>query len=105
MSTDTFNFTRKHFYAAKQRLSPSALGVWCYLADGYIYDKKQIAVLNGIDERSVRRGKEELERKGYFIDGVFYPTAQKIEKKIVEKPAEVIVIHDEAIPYKYVGQF
>ena len=103
--TDTFNFTREHFYAAKQRLSPSALGVWCYLADGYVYDKQKIAVLNGIDERSVRRGKEELERKGYFIDGTFYPAPQKVDKAIVKKQETVVVIPEQAASYKYIGQF
>lgn len=99
---DQFNFTREAFYAAKKALSPSGLGVWCYLADGYTYNKTAIAQLNGIDERSVRRGREELERKGYLINDIFYTRPQPRAEVIKHAPVMIIA---QPAQYKYAGQF
>ena len=70
-----FKFTKEEFYAAKRVLhGGSDLGVWCYLADGNAYDKKAIADLNGVTERSVARSLIKLKELGYYVNDIFYAT-------------------------------
>lgn len=109
-AADQFNFTREAFYAAKKALSPSGLGVWCYLADGYEYNKKAIAKLNNITERSVERGFVELQNKHYYINGVFFAFSQLVD--VQEMSSNIIPIEEEkvkmdAVPskQKWVGTF
>ena len=91
----TFSFNKDEFYVAKHALpGESDLGVWCYLADGNIFDKRKIAKLNQVSERSVNRSLQKLSSLGYYIDGVFYATPRL--DLVKDKPKEAEITKPEA---------
>ncbi len=60
----TFNIS--NYYLARKILTRSGLDVWFYLANGYKYNKEEIAILNGVSECNIERGIKELKDKGFF---------------------------------------
>ena len=74
-------FNKEEFYAARRNLTFTELSIWCYLAEGNEYNKKEIARLNGITERTVERAFNTFKDKGYYINNVFIPISNK--KKVI----------------------
>ena len=59
-------FNISDYYLARKILTRSGLDVWFYLANGYKYNREEIAILNGVSERNIERGIKELKDKGFF---------------------------------------
>ena len=90
---DKFNFTRTDLYTARKNLTYTELSIWMYLADGNEYNKKEIAKLNGITERTVERAYITFKSKGYVVNNVFtpVPSKKKTSSTVVQKSSLIAV--------------
>ena len=111
---EIITFNKEEFYAAKRDLNASAFDIWCYLAEGNIYNKQVIAKLNGVSVRSIERGFAILKNKGYYINGVFYAAPaleninvvpSKIEVKIPSIKETVKVEVKPQVQNNWIGKF
>ena len=88
---EIITFNKEEFYAAKRDLNASAFDIWCYLAEGNIYNKQAIAKLNGVSVRSIERGFAILKNKGYYIDDTFYAAPELENINVVSSKIEITV--------------